>query len=162
MVFSDINLKWSEDQKAFYSDGPLGLSHVLRNDVNAAFEGFFEIRKDQENEGFDLFIKAASDSWYYFGYENNKLITYSSNKEYNDYVANKSNAGKAKIGEFTFIPGDVNETLAFIDSFRSIYLGIDEPYELDAAVEELPEEEGFEEEALDDEGFEEEDDDEGF
>jgi len=161
IVLSDVNLKWSEGQKAFYSEGPIGVSNILRQDVNAAFEGFLEIRKDQENEGFDFFIKAASDSWYYFGYENNKLITFSSNSEYNSIVANKTNAGKAKIGEFTFIPGDVAETLAFINRYRSTYLGIDEPYELDGAVEEIPVEEGFDEEPVDDEGFE-DDDDEGF
>ena len=57
-VFSEINFKWSDDQKAFYNDGGvLGLSHVLRTDLNAKLEGFFEISKSIEGEKINLFIK---------------------------------------------------------------------------------------------------------
>jgi len=138
------------------------MSNILRNDINAAFEGFLEITKELDGEKIDLFFKASQDSWYHFGFENNKLITFSSNPEYNNFIANKSNAGKAKIGEFVYIPGDMPEAIDFIHRFRKDYLGIEEPYELyappsDEVVESddfgAEEEEGFEEEEEDDEGF---------
>lgn len=133
-VFSNLKFNWSEDQHAFYNDGKLGLSNVLRTDLNAQFEGFFEIRKTLDGESINLFIKAAPESWYYFSYENNKLFIYTSNKELNTFVKEKTNIGKAKIGEFQFGPADLEETLDFINTFRAIYLNIDEPYDLQGEV----------------------------
>jgi len=48
LTFADVNLKWSVSNKAFYSEGPLGLSNSFRNDINGAFEGFMEIKKTEE------------------------------------------------------------------------------------------------------------------
>ncbi|HNT50950.1 MAG TPA: hypothetical protein PKK67_10205, partial [Cyclobacteriaceae bacterium] len=73
LVFSNVNLKWSQENKSFYSEGLLGLSHLGRNDVNGAFEGFMEIRKTEDGAPvFHLFIKASPDSWFYFGMEDNR------------------------------------------------------------------------------------------
>jgi hypothetical protein len=132
-VFSEINFKWSDDQKAFYNDGGvLGLSHVLRTDLNAKLEGFFEISKSIEGEKINLFIKAAPSSWYYFGYEEGKLLVFTSNEQVNEIIQQKTNQGKVKIGDMVFALGDIGETLSFINDFRAIYYGIDEPYELNA------------------------------
>lgn len=133
-VFSNLSFRWSDDHKAFYNDGSLGLSNVLRTDINAQFEGFFEIKKTEGGETINLFIKAAPESWYYFSYEDNKLFIFTSNKELNTFVTEKTNIGKAKIGDFQFGPSDLNETLDFIHGFRSAYLGIDTPYDLQGEV----------------------------
>ncbi len=163
LVFSNINFKWSEDQKAFYNDGFVGISNVLRTDLNAQFESFFEIRKTEAGETINLFIKASPSSWYYFSMEEDKLLMYSSNETFNTLVTNKSNMGKAKIGEFQFGPIDLPETLQFINTFRAIYFDIDDDYNLsdptafddapDTPTDDLPKE---------DDGFEEEEDDDGF
>lgn len=133
IVLSNVDLKWSDANKAFYNVGGIGVSNILRENINGTFEGFLEISKSLDGERIDLFIKASFESWYYFSFENNKLITYSSNPEFNDFIASKSNAAKAKIGEFVFIPGDESEILTFVNRFRNDYLGIQEPYKLDAA-----------------------------
>lgn len=164
MVFSNVKFKWSEDQKAFYNDGFVGISNVFRTDLNAQFESFFEIRKTEVGETINLFIKASPESWYYYSMEEDKLLMYSSNEEFNNFLKTKSNMGKAKIGEFQFGPADLPETLEFINTFRAIYFDIDEPYDLSdpAMVEETPEE-GLDELPKDeDDGFEEEEDDDGF
>lgn len=151
-VFSDIQMKWDQEQNAFYNlDGTAGLSNVLRNDINAQFEVFLEVRKGIEGDAIDLFVKAGPVSWYYFGFAEDKLLVYSSNKELNDFVSQKTNQGKAKIGEFVFAPGDRGEVLDFVNSFRLIYYGIKEPYELDGEV--VVEEEKEETADDDDDGF---------
>lgn len=165
MVFSNVNFKWSEDQKAFYNDGFVGVSNVLRTDLNAKFESFFEIRKTEVGENINLFIKASPESWYYFSMEEDKLLMYSSNDEFNTFLTTKNNLGKAKIGEFQFGPADLPETLDFINTFRAVYFDIDKPYKLDdpAALDEAPEEptDDLPKEEEDD-GFGEEEDDDGF
>jgi hypothetical protein len=153
LVISDVNLKWSPQQKAFYSEGNLGISNIYKNDVNGGFEGFMEVKKTEDGSSvFNLFIKASPDSWYYFGFEGSRLLIHSSNEDMNTVVSKKTNAGKAKIGEVAFIPGSDDETLAFINRFRKDYYGIEVPYSLSEgsqAVEKKTEEK----KKVEDDGF---------
>lgn len=131
IVLSNTDLKWSQEYKSFYSTGLLGISHMGRNDINGAFEGFMEIRKNEDGAPvFHLFIKASPDSWFYFGMEDNRLMVHSSLPSINDLVVKKTNASKAKVGELVFIPGTDEETLAFINRFRQVYYGLEAPYDL--------------------------------
>ncbi len=131
LTFANVNLKWSVSHKAFYSEGPLGLSNSYRNDINGAFEGFMEIKKTEDGASvLNVFFKASPESWYYFGFEDNRLLMYSSNEDFNTQVAKKTNSGKAKIGEVVFVPGSEEETKAFINRFRLEYLGLESPYSL--------------------------------
>ena len=131
LVFSNVNLKWSSKHKAFYSEGKLGVSNILRNDINGAFEGFMEVKKTEDGGPvFNVFIKASPEAWYYFGLEDNRLLVHSSNSAFNDIISKKTNGGKAKIGEVAFIPGSDDETLSFINRFRRDYYEIDVPYDL--------------------------------
>jgi hypothetical protein len=131
LVFSNVNLKWSDKHKAFYSEGNLGLSNIGRNDINGAFEGYMESKRNEDGlPVFHVFIKVSPESWYYFGYEDNRLMIHSSNGDMNSVIAKKTNAGKVKIGEVAFIPGSDDETLAFVNRFRAEYYGIQVPYSL--------------------------------
>lgn len=136
LTFANVNLKWSPKLKAFYSEGTLGLSNIGKNDVNGSFEGFMEVKKNSEDGSavFNVFIKASPDSWYYFGFEDNRLLIYSSNNDFNTLVSKKTNSGKAKVGEMVFIPGSEEETLAFINRFRKEYYEIEVPYDLSSGT----------------------------
>lgn len=153
LVIADINMKWSAKHKAFFSEGNIGISNILKNDINGGFEGFVEVRKNEDGAPvFHLFFKASPESWYYFGFEDNRVIVYSSNATFNDVIAKKSTAGKAKVGDVAFIPGTEDETLAFINKFRNNYYGIQVPYDLSdgsQAVEKKTDEKKKE----DDDGF---------
>ena len=78
----------------------------------------------------NLFLQVAPGSWYYFNYQDNSLLVYSSNSAFNAQIEASSNYGKAKFGEFILIAGEEEETLDFINEFRKIYLGINEPFNL--------------------------------
>jgi len=131
LVFSNVSLKWSPKHKAFYSEGKLGMSNIARNDINGAFEGFMEIKESEDGAPvFHVFIKASPEAWYYFGLEDNRVLVHSSNPEFNSIISRKTNAGKAKIGEISFVPGSDDETLEFINRFRREYLENDVPYNL--------------------------------
>ena len=155
LVISDVNLKWSPKQKAFYSEGNIGISNIGKNDINGGFEGFMEVKKNEAGAPvLHLFIKASPEAWYYFGFEDNRLMIHSSSQDMNSVIAKKTNAGKAKIGEVAFIPGSEDETLAFVNRFRKEYYGIEVPYSLseggpavekkkDADKEKKKEDDGF-------------------
>lgn len=131
LVFSNVKLRWSQEHKAFYSEGKIGISNIGRHDINGGFEGFIEVKRTAEGVPvFHVFFKASPESWYYFGIEDNRLLVYSSRDDFNNIISKRSNAGKAKIGEVAFIPGSEEETVSFINRFRKQYLGIDVPYSL--------------------------------
>ena len=135
LVFANVNLKWSQKFKAFYSEGNLGMSNMGRYDINGTFEGFMEIRKNEDGSPvFHVFIKASPDAWYYFGFEDNRLMVQSSNIALTDFISKKTNSAKAKVGDLIFIPGSDEEVLAFINRFRQNYYGIEAPYELNSAT----------------------------
>jgi len=160
LSFANVDFKYSKDYKAFYSEGKLGMSSVNRNDINGAFDGFFEIKRNEDGSSVvNIFIKAAAESWFFFNYEDNTLLLYSSNNNFNQVISKKSNGSKAKLGELVFAPASKAELLNFVNRFRLQYYGIDEAYQLDSRVETL------EEEQTDEDGFggtEEEEDDDGF
>jgi hypothetical protein len=135
LAISNVNMKWSHQHKAFYNEGKIGISHINKLDINGAFDGFLEVRRNEDGGSvFHLFLKISPDVWYYFGFEDNRLLVHSSNNEFNQVISKKSNAGKAKVGEIAFVPGTEEETLAFINRFRKAYYGIDVPYDLSSEV----------------------------
>jgi hypothetical protein len=143
LVFSNVSLKWSPEHKAFYSEGKIGMSNIGRNDINGAFEGFMEVKKNEDGGPvFHVFIKASPEAWYYFGLEDNRLLVHSSNSDFNAIISKKTNAGKAKVGEVAFIPGSEEETLAFINRFRKEYFNNDVPYSLSEGTSILKKDEG--------------------
>ncbi|MBI3219841.1 MAG: hypothetical protein HYZ44_10035 [Bacteroidetes bacterium] len=153
IVFSNVNLKWSQERKAFYSEGALGISNSYRNDINGAFEGFMEIRRNEDGSPvFHVFFKASPEAWYYFGFEDNRLMVHSSNPAFNDLISKKTNASKAKVGELIFIPGSDDETLSFVNRFRLNYYGLEAPYDLSGGTSAAKKKEKKEEKKEDD-GF---------
>jgi hypothetical protein len=154
LVFSNVNLKWSEEHKAFYSEGKLGMSNIGRNDINGAFEGFMEVKKTADGVPvYNVFLKASPESWYYFGLEDNRLLVQSSNSEFNSIISKKTNAGKAKIGEVAFVPGSDEETLAFINRFRRDYFNNDVPYSLSEPTSIIKKADGEKKTEEEDDGF---------
>ena len=151
MVFSNVDLKFSQKHSAFYSTGNLGLSNLGRIDINAAFEGFMEARRAEDGSPiFHIFMKASPEAWYYFGYDDHRLMIHSSNQAINDVMSKKTNAAKAKVGELVYIPGSNDEALAFINRFRKDYLEIETPYDL---MGESSKKEKKEKEKKEDDGF---------
>lgn len=132
LVISDVTLQWSDEQKAWYSTTPLGISNMLEQDINGKINGFLEIKPTQE-EGtiINLFMQATPDAWYYFSYQNNRMGIWAYHEDFCDLIGSKSKINKAGSDEFAFYLSDIAETLKYVNRFRKTYLGIDEPYNLD-------------------------------
>lgn len=140
LVLSEVNLKWSSENKAWYNEGKIGLSNILKQDVNAMLDGFIEIRKGQMGGDIvNIFLQVSPASWYHFSLMENRLILSSSNEEFNDVIVSKTNVDKAKLGEYVFIPGDINDALSFVNRFRKVYYGLDDPYNMNIAAQQTEE-----------------------
>ena len=131
LVLSSLSMKWSAEKKAWYSINKISVSNVGTEDINAQMDGFVEYRKSADvGTILNIFLQVAPGVWYYFNFEGNRLMTYSSHEPYNTAIRDKSRAGKAKPGEYVVIEGDIAETKRFVDRFRLDYFGLDIPYDL--------------------------------
>ncbi len=130
LVFSKLNLEWDKEKKSWYSMGRLGLSHIIKNDINAMVDGFVEMKRTDDGDVVNIFIQVSPDCWYYFGFQENKLVAFSNNELFNVQVSSKSKIDKAGFGEYVFVLGDKSDALNFVNRFRADYLGITQPYEM--------------------------------
>ena len=97
-------MKWSDAHQAWYSVGKIGISNILEDEINAKLEGFLEVNKTDGVDVFNLFIKGSPSTWYYFGYEDNKLRTFSSNSGYMGEIRGKTKVPKPDWGNTHFWP----------------------------------------------------------
>lgn len=135
LVLNNIDMKWSDAEQAWYSIGKIGLSNTGAQDINANVDGFMEIQKKEMGSAIKVFLQVSPSCWYFFHYEEDRLIFFSSNKEANDIINKKSKAEKAKFGDFVFLTGDKLEVINFIEDYRKRYFDIDAPYYLEMASE---------------------------
>ncbi len=129
LVITSVDLKWSKQNKAFYSQGRIGVSNVSNIHLDMELDGFMEIRKTPEGDIFTLLIQMTDGTWYYFLYDGFGFGSFSSNEAYNSLVKT-ANTGKTKIGNFRVFGSTLVEVNKWVADFRKLYYGIDEPYRL--------------------------------
>jgi hypothetical protein len=122
MVLSNVDLKWSEEHKAYYSTGKIGLSNVINKDINSQFDGMLEIRKVSTGDEITLYLEISPEDWYYFSFEQEQLQIISSSEDFNDVVNSKTRPGKT--GQFGFLMGSPDEKQVFIERFNHDYRGV--------------------------------------
>lgn len=133
MTFTDLGLKWSKKQAAFYT--PLGkdagtedkfaklnLLNILNSNINAQVGGYLEIKKADGLDLVTLYIEASPDAWWYFSFDDQmRLAATSSMTDFVDAVQEKSKG--AKPGSFYLEAVDETEKNNFLKHFRQDYLG---------------------------------------
>ncbi len=129
LVITDVHLKWSKQNKAFYSEGKIGVSNVSNIDLNMQLDGFVEIRKTPEGDIITVLLEMTDGTWYYFTYDGFSFGSFSSNDAYNATIMN-SNSSKNKIGSFRVFMNTMEEVIQWATDFKKLYYGVDEPYRL--------------------------------
>jgi hypothetical protein len=129
LVITNVDLKWSKQNRAFYSTGKIGVSNAGNTDLNMEMDGFVEIKKTLEGEVVNILLQITDGTWYYFTYDGFSLGTTSSNTAYNAAILGKGK-GKGKPGSFKIYDNTIEEVMVWTQNFRKLYLGIEEPYRL--------------------------------
>jgi hypothetical protein len=117
LVLSNVNLRWSAPQNAFYSVGKIGVSNLGNTDINAEMEGMIEIRKNARGDEVSIYLESSEDVWYYFDWQQDKLAMVSSVQEINDFIAVKSKDKK----ETSMLAIGLEERDLFVDKFNAYY-----------------------------------------
>ena len=119
MVFSNLDLKWSETSNSFYSTGTIGISNIGSVDINARFPGMVEIRKHSDGDEISVYLEISPEVWYYFDYHNKQLGAASGDEAFNTAVS--KHAGKAKEGQYAVNSLEATEREAFMAHFKETY-----------------------------------------
>ncbi|MGV3602403.1 MAG: hypothetical protein ACO1N1_14420 [Dyadobacter fermentans] len=119
MVLSNVNLHWSPVHNAYYSQGPIGVSHFGRNNINAQMTGVLELRRGVEGDEFSLYLEASPDVWYYFDLKAGELGVVSSMLDFNDEIVAKSKNVKSK--DMTLVSIGTEEKDMFVNRFDDFY-----------------------------------------
>ncbi len=138
-LFSEIKLKWSAKHKAFYSDGPLGLSNINKSEINSKIDGALEIKKTPAGDILNLYLEYSADEWYMFSMGlNNRLSITSSDDVFNEVI----NAKQMLLNEnsFSFGPGEPTDKGAFLKEFYKNYF--DKEYKEGASIPKAKSEDG--------------------
>jgi hypothetical protein len=139
LVISNVDLKWLDTTNSFYSTSKIGISNIYGKDINTAYDGYLEIKKNTDGDIINIYIEALNDTWFFFSFHQNVLYAESSLDKFNSTFR----AGKKpkKVGEFAFQLPDEGDAERFKKRFKRFY--IDGNFKDD--VEDKPKEEPKEE-----------------
>lgn len=122
LVFSDLNLKWSSENSAFYSPDSMGLANIFKTDINSLIDGFMEIKHTPEGEEMHIYLQPDSSTWYYINYSRNTATLLSSSLSFNASVFVKSNVNKrTNPADFAFGLSDYFTKEQFIRHYKQAY-----------------------------------------
>ncbi|MBC6613114.1 hypothetical protein H8B15_19480 [Hymenobacter sp. BT507] len=123
ILLNKVNLVWSEKQKAWYSEGKIGVANIMSKDLNVLIDGYVEIRKDENGDVVELYLEAEPQTWYYLKYANNLLLTKAQHGSYDELIGQKAKGDYNTATSYGFFLGDDLEVESFLTHFRKDYLG---------------------------------------
>jgi len=130
ILFSDINMKWSPEYKAFYSIGDITVSNILKTNVNKSVKGYVEIKKTSKGDIITIYLKPDYQNWYYITYDENRLAMASSSDEVNKVITSKTKGEMPDRSKFFMVKAEPMEVNKFVNGFRERYNIIsDDPIE---------------------------------
>ncbi|WP_460622483.1 hypothetical protein [Hymenobacter tenuis] len=122
VVLSQVNLRWNEKLRAWYSVGKIGLVSVGKKDINALIDGYIEIKKESTGDAVELYLEAEPQTWYYLKYSNNVLLAKAQHGSFDEIVGLKAKGDYNTATQYGFYLGDDMEVQTFLNHFRKDYL----------------------------------------
>ncbi|MDU0370845.1 hypothetical protein ACFPAF_10605 [Hymenobacter endophyticus] len=122
VVLSQVNLRWNEKFKSWYSVGKIGLVSVGKKDINALIDGYIEIKKESTGDAVELYLEAEPQTWYYIKYSNNVVLTKAQHGSYDEIIGLKAKGDYNTATQYGFYLGDDQEVQSFLNHFRKDFL----------------------------------------
>lgn len=122
IVLSDVNMKWSNTHKAFYSHGPVKVANINTTEIDRVMTGYVEIRKTLNGDVVNLLLEPTPNNWYFFTYDNNRVAITSSSDEVNAVIAKRSKGEQTDRTKLFFVEADFMEKSDFLTDFKQKYL----------------------------------------
>lgn len=130
ITISEVEMQWSNENKAWFSKSKIGIANIANMDINAALDGFIEFRKTERGDVINLYTQLGSTFWMFISYEENRMNIITSSDEVNQEIKKRSNISKARMNEFAFYQGEIADVMSFGNRFQSQYYKIDTPFRI--------------------------------
>jgi len=88
IFFSDLKMKWNNKQKAWQSDGKIGVGNIKGNPINKMLDGIVEVKKTRTGDILNIYLEVNPKTWYFFTYTRGTMKSISSDNNYNNIVSN--------------------------------------------------------------------------
>ncbi|MFN3403876.1 MAG: hypothetical protein ACK40G_07265 [Cytophagaceae bacterium] len=150
IVLSDVNLRWSQEYKSFYSKGNIYVSNIGKEDIGKAMPGYVEIRKTPKGDIITLYLQTTPESWYFITYDDNRVAVLSSSSELNTSIGAKSKGEMPDRSKLYYVLASAVEKVRFINAFKERYLGIENAEEEELPVDDAEEHKEEKEETISD------------
>jgi len=123
LLFSNIDLEWDSDKRAYIANGKADLAYMKQYVVNKEVKVYAEIMRKRSGNSLEMFVEFDDNTWVYFVYKNSMMQTLSSNSAYNDLVQSlKPDERKQKVGlgekGYTFIMAPESKKKKFVAKFE--------------------------------------------
>ena len=119
LVISDVKLRWSRKNRAWYSVGPLAIANAGQTTVNALMEGYLEIKRAPEGDYVELLLEPDPSTSYHFKYANGTLLAFSTWENFaNEIIEKQPKEDYLTASQFGVWPGDDFQK----DQFRGWFL----------------------------------------
>jgi hypothetical protein len=141
ILLQDVEMKWSNEYKSFYSVGKIHVSSILKNEVNREVPGYVEIRKTLRGDVINILLEPTYGNWYFITYEDNRFAVTTGNGDLNSQIASKSKGEMPDRSKFYFVQAEQMEKrqfeVGFADRYKAEKLSEEREVEKDSsAVEE--------------------------
>ncbi len=124
LILNEVELHWSDKNKAWYSTGGISVASSLKDDINARMDGYLELKQDMNGEPVvNLYLQADPYTWYYFSYFENGLSLISSDDKFNKAVNSKSKGVRGFSNRYSLYEGQPIEKNEFLAYYQKAYLG---------------------------------------
>jgi hypothetical protein len=90
MVFTKVSLQISNSKQAIISNEPIELASIQGTAVNKKFNSKIMMTRKRTGTRFILYMEVSKYDWFYFDYFRGVLSVYSTDKEFNDAIVQKS------------------------------------------------------------------------
>lgn len=122
LVLSNVDMKWSNAHKAFYSVGKIKVGNFNETEIDRVMNGYVEIRKTLSGDLVSVLLEPTPNNWYYFTYDNNRVAVTTSSDEINSTIAKKSKGEQPDREKLYFVQADYMEKSNFLSDFKNKYL----------------------------------------
>lgn len=120
ILITKANLYYSKALKGFVSTEPIDLAYVDDLAVNRTYNSRMLVESRKSGTRFVFYLEISKYDWFYFEYQRGNLFVYSTDKEFNDAIRQKS--GKINERGFTIrsaTPIKVSRQIEKIDVLTS-------------------------------------------
>ena len=156
----DLKFYWDNNTQSFLSQGSANIASVGNNQVYRRCKVLVQVQKRRTGDRVGVMIQYKPNGYYVFEYRNGELVTFSTDKKYNEIIEltpDKDKVIKGGKGEedFYFDLSSRAKPILFLREFESEAEGFDDDDDEDDAEDE-------EEDDFDDDDDDDEDDEDDF